>query len=586
MSIITHLHLFDTKAAHDAEYTYKNENYVKHWVGNVKGSREVSYDLPPRDYSREYLAFTALTSGTFSLSIPSNVDTTCITSVSYSLDDGETWTTTSNTSNAVTITTPTVQTGGTVLWKGNGSTFGKTTDAGFYAYFSTTGDFAASGNVMSLLYGDNFIGETTLTEDCAFVRLFYGLPKLKDVSNLSLAATTLSPRCYYDMFYGCTSLTTAPALPATTLAESCYYQMFYDCTNLSAAPVLPALTMASSCYSYMFQGCSRLTTAPVLPGETLAYRCYRGMFKNCKALTAAPALPVTTLANACYDNMFNGCSSLTSTPTLNATTLITDCYNSMFKDCTSLTTPPVLPAGKMVYRCYRGMFQGCTALTTSPSLPATTMVNACYNSMFYDTNLLPDCSHINFNSVVANGLKGLFAGTKVTYNDLMTILPKDANNKPCLPATTLANYCYDSMFKDCKFLTSTPELPATTLANYCYNSMFQGCTALTTAPVLNATTMMEACYCNMFYGCTALTTAPDLPATTLVKRCYQYMFYECSNLNSIKAMFTTTPSSTYTYNWVYRVAASGTFTKNSAAEWHLAGSNGVPSGWTVQTASE
>ena len=64
------------------------------------------------------------------------------------------------------------------------------------------------------------------------------------------------------------------------------------------------------------------------------------------------------------------------------------------------------------------------------------------------------------------------------------------------------------------------------------------------------------------------------------------MFYDCSNLNYIKAMFTTTPSSTYIYNWVYRVAASGTFTKNSAAEWHLAGSNGVPSGWTVQTASE
>ena len=171
----------------------------------------------------------------------------------------------------------------------------------------------------------------------------------------------------------------------------------------------------------------------------------------------------------------------------------------MFQGCTALTTTPALPATTMAQQCYEFMFQGCTALTTSPSLPATTMVNACYNSMFYDTNLLPDCSHINFNSVVANGLKGLFAGTKVTYNDLMTILPKDANNKPCLPATTLANHCY--------------------------NSMFQGCTALTTAPVLTATTMMEACYCNMFYGCTALTTAPDLPATTLVKMCYQYWFH-------------------------------------------------------------
>ena len=34
------------------------------------------------------------------------------------------------------------------------------------------------------------------------------------------------------MFYGCTSLTKAPALPATTMAQSCYASMFYGCTSL------------------------------------------------------------------------------------------------------------------------------------------------------------------------------------------------------------------------------------------------------------------------------------------------------------------------------------------------------------------
>jgi hypothetical protein len=34
------------------------------------------------------------------------------------------------------------------------------------------------------------------------------------------------------MFYDCTSLTTAPALPATTLAEYCYYSMFFNCPNV------------------------------------------------------------------------------------------------------------------------------------------------------------------------------------------------------------------------------------------------------------------------------------------------------------------------------------------------------------------
>ena len=34
------------------------------------------------------------------------------------------------------------------------------------------------------------------------------------------------------MFGGCTSLTTAPALPATTLAGGCYQEMFTGCTSL------------------------------------------------------------------------------------------------------------------------------------------------------------------------------------------------------------------------------------------------------------------------------------------------------------------------------------------------------------------
>lgn len=41
--------------------------------------------------------------------------------------------------------------------------------------------------------------------------------------------------CYSYMFYGCTSLTTAPSLPATTLAIYCYYSMFRGCTSIKLA---------------------------------------------------------------------------------------------------------------------------------------------------------------------------------------------------------------------------------------------------------------------------------------------------------------------------------------------------------------
>ena len=156
--------------------------------------------------------------------------------------------------------------------------------------------------------------------------------------------TTLANNCYRDMFYSCTSLTTAPALPATTLANYCYNSMFSNCKSLTSAPELPATTLASNCYNSMFAGCTSLTTAPELPATTLASSCYQSMFQNCTSLTTAPALPATTLANNCYQSMFERCTLLTTAPALPATTLADNCYRNMFQDCISLNTAPALPA--------------------------------------------------------------------------------------------------------------------------------------------------------------------------------------------------------------------------------------------------
>ena len=104
--------------------------------------------------------------------------------------------------------------------------------------------------------------------------------------------------------------------------------------------------------------------------------------------------------------------------------------------------------------------------------------------------------------------------------------------------------------------------------------------------LLPATTLAEGCYSRMFYGCTGLAAAPELPATTLADSCYDSMFQGCTRLNYIKALFTTTPSNTYTRDWVKGVSSTGTFVKNSAATWNVTGNNGVPTGWTVETASE
>ena len=108
-----------------------------------------------------------------------------------------------------------------------------------------------------------------------------------------------------------------------------------------------------------------------------------------------------------------------------------------------------------------------------------------------------------------------------------------------LPARTLADHCYASMFHSCTKLEKAPELPATTLTDSCYRAMFAFCTSLSTAPELPATTLAESCYTYMFQECTSLTTAPDLPAITLTNSsyCYQYIFINCSSLNSIKISY-------------------------------------------------
>ena len=99
-----------------------------------------------------------------------------------------------------------------------------------------------------------------------------------------------------------------------------------------------------------------------------------------------------------------------------------------------------------------------------------------------------------------------------------------------LPATTLAEYCYYSMFSGCKALVTPPALPATKLENSCYSSMFRSCSSMVTPPALPATELKDNCYNDMFDNCTSLETTPRLPATELKHGCYNAMFYHCTSL--------------------------------------------------------
>ena len=115
-------------------------------------------------------------------------------------------------------------------------------------------------------------------------------------------------------------------------------------------------------------------------------------------------------------------------------------------------------------------------------------------------------------------------------------------------STAEARFC--RLFQYNQLLRTAPELPASTLADYCYRSMFYGCSSLTQAPELPATTLARSCYSVMFDGCTSLTQAPKLPATTLADWCYFQMFNGCTSLSSITMLATNVSAPRCLENWL------------------------------------
>ena len=328
------------------------------------GSTLIWPTTPPHDYSQDYLTIVSLANN-------NPIVLTCSLAgyelpISVSTDDGATWVQYTSSTSGTTLAT--LNTGDKVLIKGSNPTY-----AVNGSYYHTLWIYTSAnieGNIMSLIYGDNFIGQTSLGQTGSFERFFDG--GFTSAENLILPATTLNPHCYSKMFSLCTSLVTAPELPATTLADWCYSNMFYGCSSLVTAPELPATTLADYCYQNMFDGCT-LTTAPELPATTLADYCYIQMFNGCLSLTTAPELPATTLAQGCYLGMFMLCTSLVTAPELPATTLADSCYYQMFEWCSSLNNIKCLATDISASYCINRWLESVSS--TGTFVKATSMAS-------------------------------------------------------------------------------------------------------------------------------------------------------------------------------------------------------------------
>ena len=173
-----------------------------------------------------------------------------------------------------------------------------------------------------------------------------GTDKALDMSNM-----------FNSMFYGCSSLTTAPVLDFSNLNTSSVWgmsnmfrSMFYGCSSLTTAPVLDFSNFntsnvqdMSNMFCSMFYGCSSLTTAPVLDFSNFntsnvidMFNMFSSMFYGCSSLTIAPVLDFSNwntsgYMNSMFSSMFSGCGNLnavkmklTNTTILGGTSRFTD----------------------------------------------------------------------------------------------------------------------------------------------------------------------------------------------------------------------------------------------------------------------
>lgn len=491
-----------------------------------------------------YLAFTAIESGTFSYP----------KALQYSLDGGNTWV-----SLAANTATPTVGVGEKIMWKGS------YTPGNAQNSFTSTGQFTAEGDPRSIVYGDSF--ETATLGSYAMYRMFSGCTKLTSVKNLVITGEFAS------------------------YAVNACRRMFEGCTSLvELMDELPILTLRQACYQNMFEGCTSLTSCPSLPSTSLATDCYSRMFYNCSSLvTPMQTLPATILANSCYNNMFRGCSKLVSTPVLPAIDLVSGCYNHMFRYCSSVNyikamfkTEPsttytdnwvngVAATGTFVKNSeatwtttgVSGVPDGWTIV---PDIIMTTATNPEVLAICYAQGWCADSSKMTaYEAAAVTSIGDVFKANKsithfeeFAYFTSVTNLVNDAfrncsnlvNISLPYGMTTLGTY----VFYNCTKLT-TVDIPSTVNTfgeGDFYNS---GITSIT-IPV--GVTVIPNHFCrsskitelivpegvttlgtNSFHSCGSLASA-TLPST--ITTMYGYLLYNCSSLTSLTVKASSPPS--------------------------------------------
>lgn len=185
------------------------------------------------------------------LKIHKNANNSPTITVYYSFDT-ETWVLMGNTTvNGITLGLTPYQ---RVYLRASTNTWG---GDGFPNIMETNKDFKIGGNILSLLYGENFNGQSVFPEESSktFEGLFQMIRTLKSSSEVILPVTTVNSSYGY-MFYQCSNMIDAPIIRSTILSENSCQHMFDSCSSLNSVICLATDISASDSTASWLSGVS------------------------------------------------------------------------------------------------------------------------------------------------------------------------------------------------------------------------------------------------------------------------------------------------------------------------------------------
>ena len=499
------------------------------------------------DYSQEYLTLEVVTDGTIGLKTNGSIGSKTL---SYKINNGE-WTSISTSaSNGGVVYIQNLVAGDKVKFKGSNNSYASSKN-NYMNFEGGTATFNIWGNIMSLTNGDNFASATSLTGTFNFCSIFKLSPCLS-AENLILPVLTLTEACYRAMFSKAT-LTVAPKiLPATTLAQYVYWYMFEECPIITA-PELPFTgTLPAYSYGYMFTGCTNLNYVKCLATNISATSATTGWLTNV-------AKTGTFIKNSDMSGWSTGVNGIPSGWTTQDNTH--DYSQDYFT---------------IVSRANSNVIKLMCAESWGDSYPIEVEVSTDNGNTW--TTKESTTSGVTL-ATLNNGDKLLVRGQNSGYAYYM-----DPYQYNCFVST--GNFDVQGNIMSL-IVGDDFENAISFQDQYAFVSLFANCTHLIHAHnlVLPATDLYGGDYREMFSGCTSLVSGPTLPALKPYIASYDSMFYGCSSLTSVTCLATDISEVGCVEDWMYGVAANGTFIKNPAMSSWGTGDSGIPSGWTVQDAS-